>query len=145
MPAGDIPIGVVQPVQHVLWDADAVVLDAEDERAGLFAGAELYIAVVHVGDAVDYRVLDQRLQYELGHYAVLEPLVNVDLPREAILEPERLNVQIFFQQLQLALERDEPVAGDARAQQHGKSGGDGRDLRHAVRHAEPLDAVECII
>ena len=68
---------------------------------------------------MDYRVLDQRLQYELGYYAVLEPLVNVDLPREAILEPERLNVQIFFQQLQLALERDEPAAGDARAQQHG--------------------------
>ena len=94
---------------------------------------------------MDDGVLHQGLQHHLGHDAVLEPLVHVDLAHEPVLEPDLLDVQVLPHQLQLVLQRDQLAAGDAGPQQRRQIRGHIRDLGDVVGHAQPLHAVQRVV
>ena len=145
MPGGHFAVGAVEPVKYFLRDTLAVILHAQHECAVLLTRGELHIAVVHVRDAVDYRVFHKRLGYQLRHDAVLEALVHIRLPREAVLKAQRLDIEVLFQQLKLLFERYKAIPGYPRAKKRGKVRRHRGDLRDMVRHAEPLHAVERVI
>src|SRR3712207_1696788 len=79
--------------------AAAVVPDLEPQRAALALRAHLYAARRRARrDAVAYRVLDDGLEYEVGHAAFERLRVNVEPSGEPVAEAYALDFEVAVQE-----------------------------------------------
>ena len=144
MPAGP---GRAVPIlgQDLLRHAAAIVPDGEDQVLLRAVGADADLAAGAVPEAVQNGVFHQRLEHQLRHRHVPQRLVHLHRQGERAGKADVLDLHVPLHKAQLLPQRDQLIGGDAAAQDVGKVGGDGGDLRGLMDLAHPLDGVQRVV
>src|SRR4249919_1360265 len=127
-------------------DTNAVVLDREDESITRNACANGQLTTFRsVGEPVNDRVFDERLQQKVRHRDVLRLGRRLDVDAEPISEPALLNVQVRAEESKLVAQRNVAAAGvTQRFDEQSAQVPECAPRRGGIAKGELRDEVQCV-
>ena len=135
----------VNPVRHPPAHAASVVSHRYVQYSLFLERVNADVAVLASVQPMDDGVLNQGLQYHLGHHTVLQLIRYLCLIQEPPCKTYFLYFHIALDGLQLLPQGDEGPAGYALSQDDSQIFRQHRNLRHLVDPGAPFDGIQCII